>query len=238
MKGILGLLDTILVRDGFVIFVCGGKEKGKTEFSLFLGEYCFAMGYRTKVATNIDAKASDYSIRQITYFDDLKEWLKSSGLKLFILDEAGKHIRKLRFMTEKNILIMDTIQLIRHYDCGFIGVAPSETFIDNNFLNTDILDAKIRKLSKKKAKVFDYLNRDSYFLEDIPKTSISFNSKDVANFRLKKPPDLTKMQECCRVALLYSQGNSTDQIAKTYSPPRQRNYITGLLRKHLKHSMT
>ncbi len=38
---------------------------------------------------------------------------------MFVLDEAGKH-KKLRFMIQKNILIMD-IQLIRHYDAGFIG---------------------------------------------------------------------------------------------------------------------
>ena len=84
------------------------------------------------------------------------------------MDEAGKHIRKSRFMTQKNILIMDTIQLIRHYDAGFIGIAPSESFINNNFLNTDILDAKIRKIKKDVAIVFDYLIKESYFLYGIP----------------------------------------------------------------------
>lgn len=235
IETLLGLLDVILQRDGFVIFLCGAKEKGKTDLSLFLGEYSFYMGYRTKIATNITAKAVDYSIRQIIYFDDLKKWLKGYGRKLFILDEAGKHLRKLRFMTEKNILIMDTIQLIRHYDAGFIGVAPSESFIDNNFLNTDICDAKIRKLSKKKAKVFDYLHRDSYFLEDIPPTSILFNSKDIAVFKLKKPVNYNEMQECCRVAKMYEEGVSATDIGKTFTPMRQRTQVMRLLRKHLKH---
>ena len=164
------------------------------------------------------------------------EWLRTSGRKLFILDEAGKHIRKLRFMTQKNILIMDIIQLIRHYDCGFIGCAPSETFIDNNFLNTDILDAKIRKLGKKTAKVYDYLARECYFLFDIFRTSVKFDSKDIAEFKMHKRPNPDEIRECCRVALMYAEGMSTDKIAKTYDPPKPRNYITRLLKKHLKHT--
>lgn len=232
----LGSLDIILDRDGYVIFVCGAKEKGKTDFSLWLGEYSFFMGYRTKIATNISAEASDYSIRQITNLPDLKEWLAGSGRKLFILDEAGKHIRKLRFMTQKNIEMMDIIQVIRHFDAGFIGIAPSETFIDNNFLNTDILDAKIRKINKKVAKVYNYLHKESSFIYDIPPTSIFFNSKDIARFSMTKKADLTKMGDCCRVAHLYEKDMSFKEIGETFAPPKHKQECKRLLQKHLSHA--
>jgi len=103
-------------------------------------------------------------------------------------------------------------------------------------LNTDILDAKIRKLGKKTAKVYDYLARECYFLFDIPPTSVKFNSKDIASFRMHKRPNPDEMQECCRIALMYAEGMSTDKIAKTFDPPKARNYITRSLKKHLKHT--
>lgn len=234
---LLGWLDVVLDRDGYVIFICGGKEKGKTDFALFLGEYSFFMGYRTKIATNIKAETPDYSIRQITNLPDLKEWLRGSGRKLFILDEAGMHVGKLRFMTQKNIEILKILQLIRHYDAGFIGCAPSESFIDNNFLNTDILDAKIRKLSKKKAKVYNYLHRESSFLFDIPPTSTRFNSKDIASFSMTKKTDLSAMQECCRVFYLYAQGYTFRDIGNTFDPPKNPKLVQDLMRKHGKHML-
>jgi hypothetical protein len=228
----LGKLDLILNRDGFVIFICGPKEYGKTDKALFLGEYCYIRDFRREISTNIQTES--YMIeKQITSLPDLRDWLQTGGRKLFILDEAGKVIRKMGFMTKLNQEMMDILQLIRHYDAGFVGIAPSETFIDNNFLNTDILDAKIRKLSKTTAKVFDYLNQATYFLYDIPRTSIRFNSKDIAVFSHERQVILSELPLCCQIAYEYASGSSFCKIGKLHDLHPEE--VKRMMRKHLKH---
>lgn len=126
----LGPLVKILERDGYIIYISGPKERGKTDCALLLGEVSYLRKYRTKIATNIVVES--YMIeRQITNLPDLKQWLTEPGKKLFILDEAGLSIPKLRFMSAMNVEIMKLLQMIRHYDAGFIGIAPSTKNIDS-----------------------------------------------------------------------------------------------------------
>lgn len=189
----------LLSQDGFVIFISGGKEHGKTNFSMLLNEYCFYAKLRKHFATNIGV--SSYFIEKLNTYPDLQTFLeKKSGLKTYTMDELGKILKRMGFATKKNQGLMDVIQLIRHYDCGFIGNAPSPKFVDSNFMNTDILDAHIRKISKNTAKVIDRLHGCSYFINDIPKTSIIHNGKDIATFLMEKPVDINSLKDCCKAA--------------------------------------
>jgi len=222
-----------LKRDGFIIYISGPKEKGKTDFSLFLAEYCYLKNFRTKISTNIETES--YMIeKQITSLPDLKIWLQESKRKLFILDEAGLSIPKLRFMSNMNIEIMKILQMIRHYDAGFIGIAPSTRNIDSTFMNTDILDAHIRKLTKTVAYVKDYLQNDSYFLEAIPKTSINFNSKHIAEFTMQRTTVVSELPLCCQIAESYGRKISTAQIAQAFKMHKEE--VRRLLQEHCRHS--
>lgn len=79
-------------------------------------------------------------------------------------------------------------------------------------MNTDILDAHIRKLTKTTAEVRDYLQNDTYYLEDISRTSINFNSKHIAEFTLDRPVILSELPLCCQIAASYSSsGNGTEK---------------------------
>jgi len=230
----LGKLDQVLQRDGFIIYIGGAKEKGKTDFSLWLAEYCYLRKFRTKIATNIETES--YMIeKQITNLPDLKVWLQESKKKLFILDEAGLSIPKLRFMSSMNIEITKILQMIRHYDAGFIGVAPSTKNIDSLFMDTDILDAQVKKLSKTLALVKDYLQNESYFLEDISRTSINFNSKHIAIFNMEKEAILTELPLCCQVAVTYSSNGNMKATGKAFNLEAEE--IKRLLVKHIKHTL-
>lgn len=230
----LGSIDRILERDGYIIYISGAKEKGKTDFGLTLAEYSYLKDFRKKITTNIQTES--YMIeKQVTNLPDLKEWLQETGKKLFILDEAGLSIPKLRFMSTMNIEIMKILQMIRHYDAGFIGIAPSTKNIDSTFMNTDILDAHIIKLSKTLAKVKDYLQNDTYFLEDIPRTKINFNSKHIAEFKFEKPAILSDLPLCCQIASSYGQKVSIGQIAQAFNMHKEE--VRRLLQVHCQHSI-
>lgn len=226
-------LVKILSLDGFILFIEGRKGSGKTNLSMLLAELCHLHKLRDLMATNI--KTECYFMSQIDNFPDLKSWLENEkGKKLYILDEAGKHIKRLRFMTEQNTKFMDLVQLIRHYDAGLVGVAPSSKFVDSSFLNTDILDARIRKISLKRAIIHDYLKNEHYFLNDLPKTSVIHNSKDIATFSMKKEVSLSELPLCCQVAKLYVQFKNykkVGNIVKLDSTQVRRQLFT-----HLEHS--
>ncbi|MCJ7633903.1 hypothetical protein MUP77_16145 [Candidatus Bathyarchaeota archaeon] len=213
---IFDILNPILQRDGFIIYVSGAKEKGKTDFSLLLAEIAYLKKFRTKIATNIETES--YMIeKQITNLPDLKGWLQESKHKLFILDEAGLSIPKLRFMSTMNIEIMKLLQMIRHYDAGFIGIAPSTKNIDSTFMNTDILDGHVRKITKTLAYVKDYLQNDTYFLEGIPRTSINFNSKHIAEFTMDKEAILNELPLETQVAISYSRTHNYKQTGNLFN---------------------
>lgn len=228
------LLD-LLSQDGFVIFVSGGKEHGKTNFAMLLSEVCFYAKLRKHFATNIGVNS--YFMQKVNTYPDLEEYLqKKQGKKTYIMDELGKILKRMGFATKKNQGLMDIIQLIRHYDCGFIGVAPSPAFVDNGFLNTDILDAHIKKISKTTAKVIDYYNRTSYFINDIPRTSISHNGKDIATFLMEKPQVINDLNDCCKAAKLYAKNKSLTITGKFFTPIKTAEQIRRLIIQHIEHT--
>lgn len=219
-------LQTILSLDGFILFIEGPKGFGKTNIAMLLAELCHEHKLRENIATNIETEC--YYVTKIDNYPDLKYWLEhTEGKKLYVLDEAGKHIKRMRFMTEQNLKFMELIQLIRHYDAGFIGIAPSSKFIDTAFLNTDILDARIRKLSLKRAIVHDYRNNDHYFLTDLPKTSIDHDSKDIANFSMEKVisiSDLSVGGQIAKYILMGWKRNAIQNALKLHPQTYKREY--------------
>jgi hypothetical protein len=231
----LGNLLHVLNQDGFVIFISGAKDQGKTNIALLLSEICWTLNLRRHIASNIWTES--YMVeKQITNYQDLDAWLKTGGRKLYILDELGTHLKKMRFQSETNLLIMDTVQLIRHYDAGLIGIAPSETFIDQTFLNMDILDARLYKQSRSITRVKITKDREPYLVFHTPATSILYRSKDTATFTLKPRRDLNTLNLCCRVAKYYAENQSYDAVIREFKF-KSRKQVSEQLRKHIRHTL-
>lgn len=225
----------LLNLDGFVFFIEGKKGRGKTNLALLIAEICHTFGYRMHIATNI--KCESYFVEHIDNYPDLETWLKKlNGKKLYILDESGKHLPRMGFMSTQNKDFMGVLQLIRHYDGGFIGIAPSQKRIDSGFLNTDILDAKIKKISLTNAKVTDYYSGECYFLNNLPRTSIIHNSKDFAEFFLEKRIDVKALEDCCQFAHYYYKFGSYPRALKAMGLPEHPEAGKRLMMKHLRHS--
>ena len=91
------------------------------------------------------------------------------------------------FLSAKSKIILKLCQLVRKYDAHLIGIAPSEALVNKLFLNTDILDAHMKKMSKKIVQVKNYVTFQVGFLTDVPDTTIPFKSKYIAQFELKDP---------------------------------------------------
>ena len=229
-------LTHIFKQSSSIGFISGKRDDGKTAFAFLLLESARADGLLDKIASNVRL-SRECEVEYIPYYDRFQEWLKTKGKKGYLLDELGKHLNRMRFMTQKSKLIMDVCQLVRKFDAHLIGIAPSEEFINRLFLNTDILDYRMKKMSRKIAKVNNYVTRESYTITDIPNTSVPFITKDIAMFELKDPTKKGNLQElprCCQAARLYLEHRSLRKVGRLMDLSHEE--IRKLIKKHIGHS--
>jgi len=229
-------LARIFKQSSSIGFISGKRDDGKTALAFLLLESAKADRLLDKIAGNVRLYAES-EVEYIPYYDRLQEWFKTKGKKGYLLDELGKHLNRMRFMTEKSKLIMDVCQLVRKFDAHLIGIAPSEEFINRLFLNTDILDYRMKKMSRQIAQVNNYVTRETYTITDIPNTTVPFITKDIAMFELKDPTkkgNLQELPQCCRASWLYLQHRSLRKVGNIMNLSHEE--IRKLIKKHIGHS--
>ena len=185
----------------FILFICrlfkrgtsafliifGRRETGKTDFALLIAEILWNEGLFKNFATNIKIYSSPFPIKPITNLDDLNSWAANTqGKKLFIFDEYGKAMRRRSPMASLNLKLIDQLQILRKYKLSTIAITVNEKYVDNAALGSDVLDGVFEKPqfnNQKLALYVDYLEYYTQTLTGIPKTSIEFDTWDVAPFK-------------------------------------------------------
>lgn len=229
-------LEIVFKQSSSISFISGKRDAGKTDFAFLLLETAKQEGLLDEIAGNVRLHRES-EVQYIPYFDRFQDWLKTSGKKGFILDELGKHLNRMRFMTQMSKLIMDTCQLVRKFDAHLIGIAPNADFINRLFLNTDILDCLMVKLSRKIVKVSNRITQDTYIIDDIPRTRVPFITKDIAMFELHDPTkkgNLEELPQCCRASWLYLEHRSLRKVGNIMNLSHEE--IRKLIKKHILHS--
>lgn len=170
------------------IIILGRRETGKTDFSLLIAETLNKYGVMSHCASNIKIYESHFPIKHITNLQDLEYWsANNQGKKLFVFDETGKSLRRRTPMAKLNISLIDKLQILRKYKLNLILIAPDEKYVDSAGLGSDVLDAIIVKPQFKNPKValwHDTLEQNEFWLTGIPRTSIKFDTWDIAPFTL------------------------------------------------------
>lgn len=165
----------------------GRRDSGKTDFNLLVAEKINELRLIKHFASNIKIYSSPFQIEYITNLDDLISWCKAlNGRKLFIFDEVGKSLRRRTPMSKLNIEILDNLQILRKYKLSILFITPAEKYVDNASLGSDILDAIFIKPNPKNRKVVLCLNLmddEKTWFNDIPPTSIKFDTWDIAPFK-------------------------------------------------------
>jgi len=181
------------------IIIFGRRETGKTDFSLLIAEILYGKGIIENFATNIKIYKSPFEIKHITNLDDLRLWCReTSGKKLFIFDEFGKAFRRRTPMSSLNVKLIDELQILRKYKLSTIAVTVDEKYIDQTALGSDILDGIVIKPDYQNPKVALYLDNLENFrkrITGIPRTSIDFDTWDVAPFKEHGPKEKPQFKE-------------------------------------------
>lgn len=229
-----GLLEEIYKQSSSIGFIGGKRDSGKTDLALRILEDGKAEGFWSQIGTNTNT-LNDPHIDYICYMDSLEDWLNLPGKKAFCLDELGVHLNKMRSMSTMSKMILDICQLIRKHDAHLIGVAPSSDFINKLFLNSDILDYRMKKLSRKRVYIYSLVAEKWAILEAVPRTTLAFKTKDSAIFELKNPNkkdggfDSRLPQE--QALLLYAKYHTMRAVAKVMKISAMQ--VSRLIKKEL-----
>lgn len=191
-KTILNLFKRLSV----CLIVLGRRGSGKTDISFLVLETLAKFSVIPNFATNVKVYENPLDIEHITNLQDLEHWCQTTvGRKLFILDEAGKSLRRRTPMSKLNVQLLDDLQILRKYKLSIIFIAPHDKYIDSAALGSDVLDAEIIKTNFKNPKIALYIDLLENFdigFTDIPATLIPFDTWDVAPFRKNAPPEEIK----------------------------------------------
>lgn len=165
--------------------------------------------------------------------EDLEAWAQvGSSRKLAIIDEIGKSLRRRTPMSKLNIEFLDKFQILRKYKLSIIMIAPDEKYIDSAGLGSDVLDAIVVKPefnNPKKALYEDLMLRRSEAFSGITRTSIKFDTWDIAPFTLKRKIDKATFNDPeLRVIAMLGEGKSYSEIGEH---PQK---ITRIIRKFCK----
>ena len=191
--------------------ILGRRATGKTDFSFLLAEMLFRLGLIKYFASNTLVYEAPFLIDRITNLEDLESWCKNNnGPKLYILDEAGKALRRRTPMSGLNIQLIDNLQILRKYKLSLILIAPNEKYIDNAALGSDILDGHFIKPYFSNPKVAIYSDRIEDLnlpIKNIPRTGIKFDTWDSAPFKLKSPTAKPRFKDAeLNMMLEWAQG--------------------------------
>lgn len=238
-------LERVFRQGSSVSYISGRRGSGKTDFGHLLLETGYRKGIFDHIASNVAMKegyeSNPIPIEHICYFDRLQDWLDLPGRKAFLIDELGKHLYRMSFMGKKSKLILQVCQLCRKFDAHLIGIAPNEQFVNKLFFNTDILDVFMRKLSRKKGVIQNYVTRKSYMIYNIPRTKIPFLSKDIAIFDLADPQradeEFDKLPNYAKAGWLYIEHRSLRKVATILkvSHTQVASYLDTCLKKRALH---
>jgi len=194
-KAILDLFKRLSV----CIAIMGRRDTGKTDLALLIMEILAKFDIIKNFATNIRIYKAPFETRHITNLVDLEYWCQNTpGRKLFILDEAGKTIRRRSAMSRLNIKMLDNLQILRKYKLSLEIVFPADKYIDSAVLGSDVLDAVILKPHYKNRKValyHDIMEDIEIWFTDVPPTNIHFDSWDIAPFTEKPKFEKPRFKE-------------------------------------------
>lgn len=213
--------EDVIIRLFHRLSVCiaifGRRGSGKTDLSLYIMEILAREKQIVNFATNIKVSESPFIIQYVTNLEDLEFWAANTrGKKLFVLDEAGKSLRRRTPMSSLNIKFLDELQILRKYSLSMILIAPHEKYMDSASLGSDILDAVIVKPNFKNPKIalYDDLMEDEQFtIVDLPRTSLNFNTWDIAPFKKESSTRIPKFKDKDLEHLwFWSHGKSIKQL--------------------------
>jgi len=200
-----------------VIVIYGNPETGKTDTALLLVEIAQKEGVLDYFASNIQTYGKG---QRITSLEELDYWFKNqAGTKCYILDEAGIHDDSRSPLSTINRNIRHEVFLIRKFRGHIIFVLQDIADLDT-WKNSELTGAIIKKKimdGQFCAVIKTRFLEDLYRFRDLPKTTIPYDTLDIAPFSLEREIDEKDIQFKGlpnQAAFMYAKTGNLSIIAK------------------------
>ena len=199
-KGLYDLMKRIYNPKYNSVWTCsfGRNQSGKTDWNLRQLEMINELGLAGGIGTNMETvECKDFEIELIKDFKTLKARCKmlnpdpkKRGLKrfFFLVSELADFVPKDTPWT--NVKFIKELQKVRKYGLSIIGDAidrvDGRVFNENHFHGYFV---KYDKGNPRVAKYFDWISGDVLDVEDIPRTTIEFDTYESASFYMEPQAD-------------------------------------------------
>jgi hypothetical protein len=219
-----------------IAVILGRRGTGKTGKMLLIDE--ILNKYKefskfTAYATNTKIENSPFPIEHITNLDDLRSWAENTkGHKVFGFDEIGKAMRRRTPMGALNIQLLDEFQVLRKYKLSTVATTIDESMVDKQFLGDQMLDGFFSCPVFNNPKIANYVDLLESFddsFNDIPKTSVAYDTWNSSPFTLHSPNGTPKFSDKDRQVLWdWSNGKTAKDIGL------ERTQIARITKKFIK----
>ena len=197
-----------------IVIILGEPDTGKTDLSLRIAEDGFNEGLIDLGASNIEIY-DDSRFSKVTCLKSLELWLEfhKRANKIFILDEADRVFTNLDVIT-KLYKRTRTFLAYQHRKFRLKVFLIYHRFEDlpELFKDTNYVLAYIFKISKKTAKVYSRLFDEPIKVNNIPRTSIKFNTYAIGEFSEDNPNEVKQFELLRKVLELKKKGFEDWQI--------------------------
>lgn len=214
-KSILYETLRVLFRNPIVILMLGDWRTGKTDTSLLMAHYAKKHGLIDKIGSNIYTYDNP-EVEYIISLSHLIKWLHADKkVKLFIFDEALKHIYRRKAMSQKNVDIITEVLPELSKGHGRIILCTQIEKIDSDVLHPAFCRAEWKKLNKKTMLCVSKHHPPRTF-RNLPRSPIRFDKDRSAKFiidkKVSKLADLAQRGKTYEICGYYAKNWSFRQI--------------------------
>jgi|SRR3990170_3187571 len=204
-----------------VVMIRGTWKTGKTDFSLYIAEELLRLKVIDIVATNIYVSNLRESFKFITNIPTLRAFLFNLGdkrKKLYIYDESVSSTSNRRAMSKLNVEWLEIIPELSKGRAKVIAICHTEDYLESVFYNPTFLRAIYTKLDNKRAILESPLLKFPQIkLNDIPRTSLTFDPYRIAVFRHEGDIDIEiKDQATANIIIDWLNDPNFSKIGRIY----------------------
>jgi predicted transcriptional regulator/N-acetylglutamate synthase-like GNAT family acetyltransferase len=212
-------------KQTMIMLMTGYLGTGKTDFALKISEWLWHHGYVKFIISNIAIKVEntryDGYCLELSKLSELMLFLYryKDINKVFVLDEAAIHISHRSAMSSSNKIIMNLSKLLRKLKTHTIIITQRENAVDKEI--REFATIVINKESKSKAYIREQFGAEpkSYYIVDVKKTDINFDTNDMADFEFDiEENNFSKIMSAIANKLSYEDFKKLINDIKTSSP--------------------
>jgi hypothetical protein len=204
-----------------VIVVYGNPETGKTDFALLMVEIAKDLGVLDSFASNINTYDTGETI---TSLEEENYWFEhQAGTKCMVLDEAGVHDDSRSPLSRLNREIRHGVFIIRKFKGHKIFILQELEDLDK-WKHSELTGAFVKKKTFENEFIASIKTRwdaDLYVFRDIPKTTIPYNTLDVAPYTLERQigdREVSLKGLPYEIAFRYAKCGNLSVVAKELEP--------------------